>query len=198
MVLTQSDLPSLVATAHAAENRLPRNTSDPSDGVRLWPVSPGDTRRAACARRHAALFGASLVEASPDCSRETDLLLAAGRSAHEAGIGRLIWPAHAGVALNPESVDLDRASEIIARALLIERLLELDIGGGLTIETPFADLSDRQIADLSLDLGFVPGDVWWAARSTDEQVREAERWTSAFDAAGVRIGAPAGPADTAG
>jgi len=71
-----------------------------------------------------------------------------------------VWPVHVGA-------DLEGMDRALARARLVERLVNLDLPQEhegeppLRIETPLLDLTDRQIAELAADLD-APLDVcWW-------------------------------------
>jgi 7-cyano-7-deazaguanine synthase in queuosine biosynthesis len=75
----------------------------------------------------------------------------------------VLWPVHCGA-------DLEAMDRALARARLVERLVNLDLPAGeedeppLRIETPLLDLSDRQIAELAADLD-APLDVcWWCLK----------------------------------
>ncbi|MEL6311440.1 MAG: hypothetical protein AAFR76_10180 [Planctomycetota bacterium] len=187
MIMCDGDLPSLVAVMHTAE-RL-GSTQGPGRVGRLVivPVARRETARHAAVQRQAALCGAAIESDLGRFDTETDLLLSAGRSADRQGLGEIIWPVHAGVPDDPGTVDLDRASGCAATALLIERLLQVESGDAPTITAPFVDLCDRRLADLAIDLGLIPGDVWWSAGTGDSQSVAAERWGRAFEANGVAL-----------
>ncbi len=190
VILSDGDLGALIALVHAAESSLASDSSGPSD-LFLLPSVESASPPGALLQRQAAANSASILDPLPYAMRSADRLLAAGRLAEERGASRVVWAAHAGVPLDPESVDLDRAAAIANSALLVERLLEVESGDAAMIEAPFADLSDRQMADLAIDLGLLPGEVWWAGRAGDDQLRAAERWSAAFEASGVPLREPA-------
>ena len=185
IVLSDGDVASLVALKSAAEMA--------QGGESSVLLVPRRADRLRVLSRQAAAHRAEILETVTESGRDADMLLAVGRRAGEKRVSRVVWPAHGGVAGDPESVDLDRASAIANTALLVERLLEIESAVAPAIEVPFADLSDRQIAELAADLGLVPGEVWWTGRSSDDQVLAAERWGAAFDAAGVPLRASGVP-----
>lgn len=197
-MISDGDLASLVALAHAVEAFGSDRDATLSAGVVVVPArgDRGGTSqrlepsRQSAIRRQAAFYGAELFADADWGSRDADLLLSAGRLASERGGGRVIWPESAGAPADPEAVDLDRAAALANTALLVERLLEIEGSVSPVIDAPFADLSDRQVADLAIDLGFIPGDVWWAPRADDAQMVAGERWAAAFQAAGVSLRAP--------
>jgi hypothetical protein len=114
------------------------------------------------------------------------MLLEAGRAAIELGAGRVVWSVHAGVPGRPEELDLDAASREADRALLVTRLLALDAEShgvqSIRIEPPLADLTDRQLVELALDLD-APIRLcgWWSDVGSDEHAR----WMGALDACGA-------------
>jgi hypothetical protein len=118
----------------------------------------------------------------------TQRLLAAGVAGLERGVRRVVWAVQAG---GPGTSDgglsiegLDAAAEACDRATAVAQLLSLDAGAeGLSIETPFADLTDVQLADLAIET-----DAPVAAAYLGERGSEAyARWTRAFAAAGVGL-----------
>lgn len=123
----------------------------------------------AAAVRQADLFDAELVEApvpsqaaSAVGEAQTRLLLAAAYAATSRNAAMVLWPVRAGVA---DDVDVTQASQAVDRALLLTRLVAIDADEhhqpGIRIETPFVDLSDRQVADLALDLDLPVRECWW-------------------------------------
>ncbi len=190
ILLSDGDVGSLVALTHACE----RLASEPDGAVRppvlVAPIASRDRSGVSAIRRQAALFGAEVHAAFEEAGRDADLLLKAGRLAIELGRREVVWPAHAGVPVNPDQIDLERASTIANMGLLVERLLGLESADAPTISCPFADLSDRQLAELSVDLGLLPGDVWWSPLGDDRQRVAGERWIPAFEACGVTLREP--------
>ncbi|HYE61066.1 MAG TPA: hypothetical protein VD997_03640 [Phycisphaerales bacterium] len=122
--------------------------------------------------------------------REAHELLHATHGAASLGYERVLWPASGALG---DSIDLDRVAAIADRALLIGRLVALDArtpGGhnvpGIHIEAPYADFTDRQIADLVCDMELPVDTCWfWHAGEHDaEAERERRRWESALGAVG--------------
>ncbi len=133
----------------------------------------------------------SLLPAAP-ALEHTALMLAAASEAVGERCTRLIWPVQCGD-------DLRAMSAVAEKASLINRLLEIElhtIAGGsteLTIETPFADLSKTQVAELALDLDAPAHVCWWRLPSAAgiEIARQAStEWDNALRAAGRTLGFP--------
>jgi len=81
------------------------------------------------------------------------------------------------------------------QALLVSQLVSLaDANPGspvVRVRTPYADLTDRQIADLVLDMDLPVWTCWWMdesqlgeGESRDEAKAEREKWTGLLKAAG--------------
>jgi hypothetical protein len=170
-------------------------------------------KRAAAARQ-AELLDAELIEApvpsqaaSAVGEAQTRLLLSAAYAATARQASVVIWPVRAGVG---DEVDVPQAGRAADRALLVTRLVALDAEEhrqpAIRIEAPFLDLSDRQVADLALDLDIPLRECWWWQDAyvermnrlgpehtrADAKLRPAEaeawdefrRWMSAVRAAG--------------
>ncbi|MFN0130986.1 MAG: hypothetical protein ACKVW3_00385 [Phycisphaerales bacterium] len=110
----------------------------------------------------------------------TRRLVEVAQWAHARGIRRVIWPANAG-ADAPDGGVLDRVAGIIDRAALVSRLVSMDddragTDCGVEIETPYADLSDREIAELMLDLDAPVWTCWWAMGTGPRAAMEREHW----------------------
>lgn len=118
---------------------------------------------------------------------ETEALLAAARLAVRCELAEVVWPLHGGSAADPDLVDVDLAAQTVSRCLLVERLLIVEGAPAPVVSAPFADLCDRRLADLAIDMGLIPGDVWWSAGTSDAQRVAAERWARAFEASGVPL-----------
>lgn len=134
--------------------------------------------------------------------RQTGMLIAAAVEAARRGLSRVIWPIHLGGPDNPAAIDLPTVADACDRALLVSQLIQIDLTGGreLRIETPYADFTDRQIAELALDLD-APLDVaavrWCDLPPADPSVPApgaacgrcvtCRRWAAAF------AGLPRGP-----
>jgi hypothetical protein len=78
----------------------------------------------------------------------------------------------------------------VERALHISRLVAVE-HPGFELAAPYADLSDRQLADLILDMDLPVWTCWWYAPEGNEPAAaaaEAQRthWTAMLSAAGWR------------
>ena len=119
---------------------------------------------------------------------QSRMLLDAAEQARRCGCTRIIWPVHAGAAIDSESIEVDRAALSIDRALLVEQLTNLDAptsAARISIETPYVDLSDRQLAELAADVSVPLKTLWWWGRSGDEAQRAHERWDALFRMVGL-------------
>lgn len=180
----------MVALAHATE----RQEAAGSAAVIacLWIVT-GDARpRQSAVRRQVGLYGGEMLEPSGMPGGASEGLLAATRLAREHGAARVIWPVHAGVPLDPESLDVERAAGIVERSLLTERLAAIDDPDGVVIETPLADLRDAQVAELAVDQAVPLQHAWWWGSRGEAAEASRERWERAWQA----IGCPLPDVDT--
>jgi hypothetical protein len=209
LVLSDGDVAGLAACATVRDATAARPGA-PSDWpqVMSFPFSDGRLprrERAVMRQAEALSFRICPPAALPDTHAgtvgelEARDLLAAVYSAARQGCGRVIWPASAA---RGEDLDIDRIAQIADRALLVARLVAIDgaVHGepGITIETPYLDLTDRQIADLAADVAAPVEHVWWnldGGRGAEESA-EAARWGPAFEAVGwpLKVGAGPGPA----
>lgn len=135
-------------------------------------------------RRPASATASSASEGE----RESVAMLSACHLAASLGCTRVIWPVSAAAS---DSIDLDRLAAIADRALVVSRLASLDTPPlGVTIEAPYAELTDRQIADLALDIGAALETCWWwKATNTRGNANkfgasEHARWTEALASCG--------------
>lgn len=135
-------------------------------------------------------------------NRATRRLMEISLAARAMGVRRVVWPAHAG-ADHADGGVLDRVASIIDRAALVSRLVSLDderagIAGGIVargtegaagwerganervggveVSTPYADLSDREMAELMLDLDAPAWTCWWSRGAGPRAALEREHW----------------------
>ncbi len=130
------------------------------------PAGSGAARRKAVERQCAAL-DLELVEPSPADvppsgapagERATRLLVSAAFAAAKREAARVLWPVHF---FDGTDVNLDSVADAIDRALLVTRLLGLDSQPGVRVEVPYADFTDRQLAELAVDLDAPVRTCWW-------------------------------------
>lgn len=123
--------------------------------------------------------------------RHTGDLVRAGYAAVRRECPNITWPVHFE---HGEEIDLEAVSDAVDRALLMGRILTIDSPGfPVRIDVPYADLTDRQVADLVLDMD-VPAQLcwWWHAQLADPSIpdsraefnHEHRRWTAALAAVG--------------
>ncbi len=188
LVLTDGDLPSLVAAASAAEQAV--GVTDPAKRPILLPfaASAGQLTAIAAQARALALSVLPAIAAahpSSDGEAQSHDLLAALYGAARAGIDTVLWPVSAATG---ETVDVDLASTLADRALLVGRLVALDESHharpSVRLETPYLDLTDTQLADLAADLAVPLNTVWWWGSSNGDAARARARWSEALTAAG--------------
>jgi hypothetical protein len=137
--------------------------------------------------RQASLYGMGLrqptaapAEAEPE--RTCRLLLDACLLARQQGGGAVVWPVNAG-----ETLDLDRIAATVDRALLAARLVSVGDDRPVEVRTPYADFTDRHLADLILDMDLPIWTCWWYDAQGDAAAeRERRRWGDLLRAAGWR------------
>ncbi|MCC6676548.1 MAG: hypothetical protein IT436_05335 [Phycisphaerales bacterium] len=197
LIIGDGGLASLIACAAAREAALITGASQPAV---LWsgPARAEEApQRSEAAERQAGAYGLELVVHTAPNSlygpgsapykglADDRLLMDVAASAIQHGCDRVIWPIHyggPGHASDPAEPahDLDAISAAVDRALLITRLVGIDAGQharpAFRVETPYVDFTDRQIADLALDLDVPVETCWWWHReflSRDTQVAAA-------------------------
>lgn len=198
IVISDAGLPAVVGAAIEAE----RAISGGGGGVPAlmpWPTDPVLAEcQYAAAKSHARFLRLALLDAprlcAADISASTGLidtlgLLAAVELARTSGATRVVWPVHyhADDATLPGW--LDQVASAVDRALLTSRLALLDSGAEVTIETPLVDLTDRQTADLVVDLDAPAYLAWWWRRRPEPPaealaVQERRAWLDALRDAG--------------
>lgn len=190
LVISDGDLPSLVATAIATEETVRREHSTRLPAPLVWAAwtedAPAELRLAAV-RRHAEALGATILPApcpprapgeSPG-SWQSAVLLRAGSLALEHACRRVVWAVLFEGPTPNEPAPVGPIAEAASRAVLVSRLVSLESErAGLPeviIETPFVDLSDDQLAELACDLGLSPEDCWWWGDSVTPSANRARR-----------------------
>lgn len=192
MVITDAGLAGLVACALAVR------TAE-SEGAPVAPMAwfapagdaHDDARRAAL-RIQAGVLSMDVVGESPyskgnisDAQIETQMLLAGAYEAIRHRTPRIVWGMQIGGVSSEDWPDLDDLASRLDRALLCARLASLDaprIGpGDVRIETPLIDLTDRQLAELAVDLAVPFESLWWwqSEHVNDESTRWRDLLTSA-------------------
>lgn len=152
--------------------------------------------RRAAARLQAELIGLEdFIEPSvepwlglPGGFGEAAMLLAALATAAESKRARVLWPKHV-------SGDLDAMLDASDRALLVQRIGLIELGDSeqldVHIDSPLLDLTDRQIAELAVDLEAPLWSCWWAlpaAADIPEAQTERRRWAELLrDCGGERL-----------
>ncbi len=207
MPARSEDIPTLVITdgglggllACWAEGVCARSLSDsPGAGTTpapvgyfasLAPPSPGALAAAArqaelCHLSDMIVRDAPAAPQAPDPLAWTRILLDAAAEASRRRITRIVWPVHAG-GPGPDA-DLDAVAAACDRAMLISHLAELDLPSAPRIDAPYADFTDRQIAEIALDMDAPLIAAWWCQAHGERACGSCGaclRWSSAFDAA---------------
>ena len=171
----------------------------------IWPdASHGNTEAIQSAvLRHAELYGLEVSSAPSQASTDPDapaglaesvMLLGALSVATAEGCDRVLWPAQGsgGGGGGGDELDVGGLARMIDKSVLVARLASID-SDATQIDTPYFDLTDRQVAELALDMGVPIDACWWWARadeivedSQSGEVREAQRnrWMAALREAG--------------
>ena len=208
IILTDGSLPALVAAAIEAERALAgngENSGGGGAGLMPWPsCAELATVQCATAASLARFFRFELLDTPRLCAegfegfaastalRETLALLAGVEAARKIGCSRVIWPVQYHTDEDSVPSQLDRIAAAIDRALLVSRLGLLDgsqTGTEITIETPLVDLTDRQLADLAVDLDAPAYLCWWWRRLGEPEAEvaaetERRRWLERLREAG--------------
>lgn len=192
LVISDGDLPGLLATAIATEETVRRENlrrlPDPVVWAAWHDEAPAEARDRAV-RGHAASLGAHHIETAhlpreaeeSEGSWQSRVLLRAGVLALANGCRRVVWPVvfESGSPEEPAAVELIAGA--LSRAVLVSRLVSMEVEGtGLpevVLETPFVDLSDGQVAELAAEMGLSVEDCWWWSDTvTPAANRARSRW----------------------
>ncbi len=204
LIVSSGDAAGLLAIA-AIEQSLGLAQIAVGDAAMVFPGPMPEEqadRRLRALREQAACFGLPIAERSLTLTGmlgftpgelETLILLDALAYARRANFDEVVWAIHAGqratpnrdVASNNSSLfavpDTDRASQTITRSLLVERLAALDAGPHpVQLRAPYADLTDRQLADLVIDMDLPVWTCWWWGATNDQPQahQELTHWTT--------------------
>lgn len=195
IVIVDGELPSATACAAAAEAvaafGAPEDAARPERQPIAFIPAGLDPRRRAGAEHQAGncrmrVVSGKYAAESLSGTHESFVLLEAIEVARAEGCRQVLWP----VQLGGEPVDHVAAK--VDKSLLLSRISACDLPdhaeAGVRIETPYADLTDVQMALLARDLGVSVRQCWWWGISGDgDAARLLERWTRAFGELGVRV-----------
>ena len=196
LILTDADVESMLACALASEQQA-LSADQPSVLIPAWwgadaqddldlvisAVEPAITSHARLYALAVDLPNAAYPPEdepmTPFAARrlQTRLLTEAAYLALESGIKRVIWPLR--VAQNHPN-RIKAIGDAIDRAMLVSRTVSLDAtpdtAPEVVIETPFIDLTDAQLIDLTRDLSLPIESCWWSTAQTIElaQQRKAD------------------------
>jgi len=179
------------ANLSATHDRRQPSDSGPAPAPVAYPAYfglPDARERAAALARVLDVFSvdraaddAPPLSTRPDAGGEdqTRLLVHAGYLALARGCDRVVWPTQHGEDLHTESPSLERIAGAIDRALLVTRVVALDApraADAPEIDTPFVDLTDRQIAEMVMDIEAPLSGCWWWGGSTPTALAARDRW----------------------
>jgi hypothetical protein len=138
-------------------------------------------------------------EPAPDADARrvvSHLLLDACTQALKADIQRLIWPIHSAAPSESE-LRTDTIADACDRSLLAGQLASLDAprtgpgSRGVCIETPYADFTDLQLAELIVDMSAPRAACAWCEQESDRscggKCGRCRRWAQAFKRVGSRL-----------
>jgi hypothetical protein len=197
LVICDGSISGLLGLAFASER----------PGSRFWTPQGQEAwrDRAAAASRAAELYALAPFDADTQVPL-SDLrgdrwlnatLLAAAAAAGDRGLN-VLWP----ITAPPAADALAVVSLNLNRAVLVGQLASL-AGPPVEVQTPFADYSEEQLADLVLDMDLPIWTCWWfdphAVEASLQPLAEAERerWTGLLQGAGWRGPLPDGRATPA-
>lgn len=212
LVIADGGLPALVALAIEAERAA---AAGPEGGgppalVMPWITTGGPAEaQLAAISSQARFFGQTVLEPAPvrtlaDGASRAFLaslgLLVALEAARINGCRAIVWPFHTHATDETLPGQLDAIAAAADRAILISRLATLDppAGGGPppAIDTPLADLTTRQVADLAIDLDAPVYLAWWWRPPSEEgparraAIAEGRLWRPVLAEAGWISAAP--------
>lgn len=122
------------------------------------------------------------------------LLLDGCLEALRLDVAEVIWPVHSRAASEAE-LRVEVIADACDRSLLIGQLATLDAprtgpgSNGVRLETPYADLTDLQLAELLVDLGAPVTAAWWCEGNGDRQCASCAtclRWAATLKKAAGR------------
>lgn len=180
LVIVDGSVAGLLASAVGSERGRPRGE------VVDWMPGGLDGERARAVQRQAellqieAVIGAVSENSRSPGEAEVRMLLDAAYACVVRGLDSVVWPVTAG----RTEPDLDRISHAADRALLAAHLVSVGLDRPIKIETPYVDLTDRQLADLILDMDLPIWLCWWADSATPQAATEREHWQAMLRAAG--------------
>jgi hypothetical protein len=177
LVISDGGVASLLACAAVSESR----------GGAVWvPVADPDTHLLRKAAEQAAnLYGLSVLSGptmvgGAEAEWMCRVLLEGCFLARGAGLSAVVWPVSAGAELVLEPV-----AAAADRALLAGRLASIGDPRPVEVRAPYVDYTDRQLADLILDMDLPIWTCWWyAAAGNPAAERERAYWAGLLREAG--------------
>lgn len=197
LILCDGGLTSLLAAAIAREwlSVPPKKGTRLTSGAIMLPNPHLPPARQRAVELQAELFGHELIapkvesiggETSAGEMRSRELLSAAF-AAVRLGCESVLWPVQC---VENDEPNLDKIAKAADRAILVSRLVAVDADEhrmpSITVETPYIDFTDLQIADLAADMNVPTKLCWWNQTGSGdaESAQERERWNLAFERVG--------------
>ncbi|MCB9846483.1 MAG: hypothetical protein H6811_10925 [Phycisphaeraceae bacterium] len=186
-VLLTGDLGGVIACASCA-NQPPESPERRPLAIVAVPNDEFKIARSEAAAAQAETFDLERIDLAPSAaSTPQDRTLVLLRACYEAvarGATSLTWPDQLESPEPGAWPDLDELALCVDRALLVGRLVSLDSPPHgiqeFRVETPYIDLTDRQLAELAMDLAVPVELCWWwreGASGSGEAGRLYRRWT---------------------
>lgn len=201
LILTDTDVESLLAAAMAAEQRdlgadqtstlIPAwwGPSDRDIDLLISAIDPAATQQAALLALNIepqhALYPPDDEPAGHNTDtdlgqHQTRLLTEAAYLAMRAGLRKLVWP----IRIPDDHPDrVGAIATTLDRALLVARTVSLDASTqtapDITIDTPFIDLTTEQITDLARDMALPTETCWWNSTNPHPIAdQQREQWAA--------------------
>lgn len=190
LVISDGSLASLVACATARETIVSAGGDEKTARpvVLFTPVGDETNRaRRQAIEKQAKLYELDIAEVRGELRgpgahgsfgaglHETLNLIQATYQAASLGCDLVLWPVQFAGA--PE---VEKIARVVDRALLVTRLASLDSAEhgrpAIRVDTPFADFTDKQLADLAIDMNVPIEMAWWWGGKDEHAMQRVERW----------------------
>ncbi len=208
LVISDGSIASLVACAAAREAIVSAGGDEkaPRPIVLFVPVGDETNRaRRMAVEKQARLYELDIAEGRAELRgpgahgsfgaglSESVNLISATYQAAQLGCDLVVWPVQ--FTGTPE---VERIARVVDRALLVTRLASLDGTEhgrpAIRVDTPFADLTDKQMADLVIDMNTPVEMCWWWGGKDEQALARAERWVPVLQGLGWSPAQSATPA----
>lgn len=162
------------------------------DAASVWIPASLEGTRIAAVQRQAAYFGMPIASeqtstGGPTPADDLRTLLEAGIACRQKGGGEIVWASNAPPAPSGDGPDVESIARIVEQSVLMSQIVTLSSGAAaisVRFRVPLADLTDRQLADLVLDLDLPIWLCWWWDQQSTEAAAERDRWMGLLKQAG--------------